>query len=66
MTTEHAIQDVAMIARNGIDRIIALERDKATQGTPSSPPAPLKTGVGLLEQRGMQIEITLLPGTLDA
>lgn len=29
MTTEQAIQDVAMIARNGIDRIIALERDKA-------------------------------------
>lgn len=27
---------------------------------------PLKTGGGLLEQRGMQLEITLLPGTLDA
>jgi hypothetical protein len=29
MTTEQAIQDVAMIARNGIDRVIELERDKA-------------------------------------
>jgi len=29
MTTKQAIQDVAMIARNGIDRVIALERDKA-------------------------------------
>lgn len=29
MTTKQAIQDVAIIARNGIDRIIALERDKA-------------------------------------
>ena len=29
MTTEQAIQGVAMIARNGIDRVIELERDKA-------------------------------------
>ena len=29
MTTEQTIQDVAMIARNGIDRIIMLEREKA-------------------------------------
>ena len=29
MTTEQTIQDVAMIARNGIDRVIELERDKA-------------------------------------
>ena len=29
MTTEQAIQDVAMIARNWIDRVIELERDKA-------------------------------------
>lgn len=27
MTTEQAIQDVAMIARNGIDRVIDLERE---------------------------------------
>ena len=27
MTTEQAIQDVAMIARNGIDRVIELERE---------------------------------------
>ena len=30
MTTEQAIQDVARIARNGIDRVIDLERDKAS------------------------------------
>lgn len=30
MTTEQAIQDVAMIARNGIDRVIELERDIAS------------------------------------
>ena len=29
MTTEQAIQDVAMIARNGIDRIIELESENA-------------------------------------
>ena len=29
MTTEQAIQDVAMIARNGIDRVIDLEREHA-------------------------------------
>jgi hypothetical protein len=29
MTTEQTIQDVAMIARNGIDRIIELERENA-------------------------------------
>jgi uncharacterized small protein (DUF1192 family) len=29
MTTEQAIQDVAMIHRHGIDRVIELERDKA-------------------------------------
>jgi hypothetical protein len=27
MTTEQTIQDVAMIARNGIDRVIELERE---------------------------------------
>lgn len=27
MTTERSIQDVAMIARNGIDRVIELERE---------------------------------------
>lgn len=27
MTTEQALQDVAMIARNGIDRVIELERE---------------------------------------
>ena len=30
MNKEQAIQDVAMIARNGIDRVIELERDKAS------------------------------------
>lgn len=30
MTLEQTIQDVAMIARNGIDRVIELERDKAS------------------------------------
>ncbi len=30
MTTEQAIHDVVMIARNGIDRVIELERDKAS------------------------------------
>lgn len=30
MIPEQTIQDVAMIARNGIDRIIELERDKAS------------------------------------
>ncbi len=29
MSTEQAIQDVAMIARNGIDRVIELERETA-------------------------------------
>ena len=29
MTTEQAIQDVAMIARNGIDRVIELDRENA-------------------------------------
>lgn len=29
-STKQAIQDVAMIARNGIDRVIELERDKAS------------------------------------
>ena len=31
MTTEQAIQDVAMIARNGIDRVIELERENKLQ-----------------------------------
>jgi hypothetical protein len=30
MPTEQAIQDVAMIARNGIDRVIGLERENAS------------------------------------
>lgn len=30
MTTKQAIQDVAMIARNGIDRVTDLERDKVS------------------------------------
>jgi hypothetical protein len=30
MPTEQAIQDVAMIARNGIDRVIELERENAS------------------------------------
>ncbi len=42
MTTEQAIQDVAMIARNGIDRIIALERDKATMLPVSVPTCPCR------------------------
>lgn len=29
MSTKQAIQDVAMIARNGIDRVIELERENA-------------------------------------
>ena len=29
MTTEQTIQDVAMIARNGIDRVIELDRENA-------------------------------------
>ena len=31
MTTEQTIQDVAMIARNGIDRVIELEREHANR-----------------------------------
>ena len=35
MTTEQTIQDVAMIARNGIDRVIELEREnKRLAGSP--------------------------------
>lgn len=33
MTTEQAIQDVAMIARNGIDRVIELERELAAKNS---------------------------------
>ena len=36
MTTEQAIQDVAMIARNGIDRVIELERQICSSTVPKN------------------------------